>query len=123
MTMGPVWPIKTPSTGAGSGFASQELQYGRVHLTAGQNFSGPVPPPIDAATQKQSTKLVAVTAARVVDPGPDVATPGQPPAKSTVLDPASLTDLTGNVADGKINWTAPIRKLGAVRVLVPGQLR
>ncbi|MEV6641686.1 glycosyl hydrolase [Amycolatopsis sp. NPDC051371] len=107
MTMGAAWPVQTPSTGAGSGFASQELQYGRVHLTAAQSFSGPVTPPIDAAQLPQARKLVAVTAARVVDAGPDVTTPGQPPAKSTVLDPASLTDLTAQVKNGNLTWRAP----------------
>jgi hypothetical protein len=107
MTMGPAWPIRTPSTGAGSGYASQELQYGHVHLTAGLNFSGPVPPPIDAATRTQPSTLVAVTAARVVQAGPDVTAPGTPPTSSTVLDPTSLVDLTSQVANGKINWTAP----------------
>ncbi|GII56009.1 hypothetical protein Pth03_43980 [Planotetraspora thailandica] len=107
MTMGPGWPIKTPSTAAGSGYASQELQYGRVNVAAGQTFSGPVPPPMDAATQKQPTKLVAVTAARVVQSGPEVTSPGTPPPASTVLDPTSLTDLTGKVTDGKISWKAP----------------
>ncbi|MFF1613403.1 glycosyl hydrolase [Amycolatopsis sp. NPDC058278] len=107
MTMGAAWPVQTPSTGAGSGFASQELQYGRVHLSGGQSFSGPVTPPIDAAQLPQPRKLVAVTAARVVDAGPDVTTPGQPPAKSTVLDPVSLTDLTAQVKDGNLTWRAP----------------
>ncbi len=107
MTMGPAWPIRTPSTGAGSGYASEELQYGHVHLTSGQNFSGPVPPPIDAATRTQPTTLVAVTAARVVQAGPDVTTPGTPPTSSTVLDPTSLIDLTSQVSNGQINWTAP----------------
>lgn len=107
MTMGPAWPIRTPGTGEGSGYASQELQYGHVHLTSGQSFSGPVPPPIDAATQKQPTTLVAVTAARVEQAGPDVTKPGTPPTSSTVLDPSSLVDLTGQVSNGQINWTAP----------------
>ncbi|ADJ47524.1 hypothetical protein AMES_5699 [Amycolatopsis mediterranei S699] len=107
MTMGAAWPVQTPSTGAGSGFASQELQYGRVHLAGGQSFSGPVTPPMDAAQLPQVRKLVAVTAARVVDAGPDVTTPGQPPAKSTALAPASLTDLTAQVTDGNLTWRAP----------------
>jgi hypothetical protein len=107
MTMGPAWPIRTPSTGAGSGYASEELQYGHVHLTSGQKFSGPVPPPIDAAQQTQPTTLVAVTAARVVQAGPDVTTPGTPPTSSTVLDPTSLVDLTSQVSNGQIDWTAP----------------
>ncbi|MGW5064224.1 glycosyl hydrolase [Streptomyces sp. NPDC004096] len=107
MTMGAAWPVQTPSTGEGSGYASQELQYGRVSVAAGQKFSGALPEPIDAAKQTQPRKLVAVTAARVTDSGPAVTTPGQPPAKSTVLDPASLTDLTARVTDGKITWQAP----------------
>ncbi|MFI5610199.1 glycosyl hydrolase [Amycolatopsis sp. NPDC051903] len=107
MTMGKAWPVQTPGTGAGSGFASQELQYGLVHVSGGQSFSGPVPPPIDAAQLPQARRLVAVTAARVTEAGPDVSTPGQPPAKSTVLDPDSLTDLTAQVKNGSITWQAP----------------
>ncbi|MEV6846751.1 glycosyl hydrolase [Actinoplanes sp. NPDC051411] len=107
MTMGPAWPIKTPNTGAGSGFASQELQYGLVHLSAGQHYSGPVPAPIDAAKQKQPTTLVEVTASRVVQAGPDVTMPGTPPTSSTVLDRNSLIELTGQVTNGQITWTAP----------------
>ncbi|MEV0070893.1 glycosyl hydrolase [Amycolatopsis sp. NPDC050768] len=107
MTMGAAWPVQTPGTGVGSGFASQELQYGRAHVTGGQSFSGPVPPAIDATQQTQPAQLVAVTAARVVSAGPDVTTPGQPPAKSTVLNPESLTDLTAQVKNGALTWKAP----------------
>jgi alpha-L-rhamnosidase len=107
MTTGAAWPLQTPHTGAGSGHASEELQYGRADVAGGKEFSGAVPAPIDAAQQTQPRKLVAVTAARVVRPGPAVTTPGNPPATSTVLDPGSLTDLTGKAADGRITWRAP----------------
>ncbi|WP_239154679.1 glycosyl hydrolase [Amycolatopsis sp. FDAARGOS 1241] len=85
----------------------KNLQYGRVHMSGGQSFSGPVPPPIDAAQLPQVRRLVAVPAARVVEAGPDVSAPGRPPAKSTVLDPGSLTDLTAQVKNGDISWRAP----------------
>jgi hypothetical protein len=109
MTMGAAWPVRTPNTRAGSGFASQELQYGRVDLAGGDAFDGPVPDPIDAAQRTQPRELVAVTAARVVEAGPPVTTPGQgqAPSKSTVLDESSLIDLTDRVQNGRITWRAP----------------
>jgi hypothetical protein len=107
MTMGAAWPVQTPNTGEGSGHASQELQYGRADIAAGGEFSGPVPEPIDAAELTQPRTLVAVTAARVLEAGPPVTAPGVPPAKATVLDPDSLTDLTDQVVDGTITWRPP----------------
>ena len=109
MTMGAAWPVRTPNTRTGSGFASQELQYGRADLAGGDVFDGPVPDPIDAAQLTQPRKLVAVTAARVVEAGPPVTAPGQgrAPSKSTVLDESSLIDLTDRVQDGRIRWQAP----------------
>jgi hypothetical protein len=78
-------------------------------VAGGDTFDGPVPDPVDAARQTQPRKLVAVTAARVLDAGPPVATPGQgqAPSKSTVLDESSLVDLTGRVNNGRISWQAP----------------
>ncbi|HTW16683.1 MAG TPA: glycosyl hydrolase [Nocardioides sp.] len=106
MTLGAAWPVSTPATDEASGLAELELQYGRADVTGGDTFSGPVPAAFDGVTDRSAT-LVAVTAARVTSRGPVVTTANEPPARSTVLDPTSLVDLTDDVEDGSLEWTAP----------------
>jgi len=119
MTMGAAWPVQTPNTGRGTGYASQELQYGRVDLVGGELIRGPVPAPFDADIHDQERMLVAVTAARVVTRGPAAellppaerpkwGTPVRVPSESTILDAQSLVDLTDRVtANDEITWAAP----------------
>lgn len=118
MTMGAAWPVQTPNTGEGSGYAAQELQYGRVDVRGGRRYSGPVPEAFDKELFGQPADLVAVTAARVVRRGPKAellpederpqwGSPVRVPSSSTVLDPASLVDLTDRAKDGRITWRAP----------------
>ncbi|MEK8145717.1 hypothetical protein NKH18_43845 [Streptomyces sp. M10(2022)] len=118
MTMGAAWPVQTPNTGAGSGYAQQEVQYGRVDVTGGSTFSDDLPKPIDDLDGVRRSSVVAVTAAKVVERGPAAellpvserphyGTPIRVPSVSTVLDESSLTDLTAGVKDGKLTWTAP----------------
>jgi hypothetical protein len=109
MTMGSSWPVKTPTTAPGTGLSSQELQYGRRDVAAGEAYTGAIPAPFDDPTNARKGTLVAVTAARVEAPGPAVTTPDEPPAASTVLASSSLVDLTDRVSsDGtSISWTAP----------------
>src|SRR4051794_1395788 len=104
MTLGANWPLQTPNTAKGSGLSEQELMYGRKDVSG--TFDGAVPPAI--GDDQPRGKLVAVTAARVVDRGPAVDQAGTPPAKSTVLDPDSLVDLTARVrSDRTLHWDAP----------------
>ncbi len=93
-TLGYGWPVRTPSTGAGSAYAQQELMYGRTDLTGPQSFDGQVPFPIGDSANSKAAHLIAVIAARVLTPGPSVTAAGTPPAISTILDPSSFTDLT-----------------------------
>jgi hypothetical protein len=106
MTLGAAWPVATPATDEASGLAELELQYGRADVAGGTRFDGPLPAAFDGVTDRNAT-LVAVTAARVVDRGPVVTTVNEPPSRSTVLDPASLVDLTDRVVDKDLDWTAP----------------
>src|SRR4051794_16262535 len=104
MTLGANWPLQTPNTAKGTGLSEQELMYGRKDVSG--TFDGAVPPAI--GDDQPRGKLVAVTAARVVDRGPAVDQAGTPPAKPTVLDPASLVDLTAQVRpDRTLHWDAP----------------
>lgn len=116
MTMGAAWPVQTPNTGPGSGFCQQELQYGRAEVAS--RFSGPVPRPFDDPEGDCPSVLVATTAARVitwgpaaellpVDERPPYGTPVRIPATSTVLDEASLVDLSSQVVRGSLSWTPP----------------
>ncbi|WP_022884750.1 glycosyl hydrolase [Glaciibacter superstes] len=127
MTLGASWPLSTPNTTAGTPFSTRELQYGSVRLPADRTesvhlpaaFDDPAqfddPAPVNDAADRLST-LVRVTAARVVERNApasvvtiaDPASPRrrviEPPAASTVLNGASLIDLTSQVVGSAIRW-------------------
>lgn len=115
MTMGAAWPVRSPAVDKSTGLSEQELQYGRRDLLGPSVYAGPPPGPGDG----MAGTLYGVTAARVVLPGTPVPapllgpnlTPTGPtaaPLYSTVLDPASLVDLTGAVdAAGNLSWKVP----------------
>lgn len=117
MTMGAAWPLQTPNTAAGTAHAAQELQYGVHHLAAGEHGSIAVPAPFDDPDRTRPARLVAVTAARVVERGPlpSVETvrdaTGRPrlaivnPDRSTVLDPASVLDLSDLADRERVTWS------------------
>jgi hypothetical protein len=118
MTFGASWPITTPATAPSTGLSEQELQYGYRTLVGGAPYAGPVPPPIDDPTNSKGAKLVAVTAARLLDEGdpalpvnagtPNTAVTPTAPVRSPVLDPSSLVDLTPRgSSSGTISWTPP----------------
>ena len=95
ITLGPGWPISSPSVEDLNREASvQDLHYGAVELNGPTAYVGPVPdrPPSGGGRQR----LIAVTAIRVAGDG----TP-------QVLDPGSAVDLTGRVSGGALNWQVP----------------
>ncbi|MEV0173066.1 glycosyl hydrolase [Streptomyces sp. NPDC050803] len=100
LTLGPSWPVAVPGLTPDDEAAAQELAYGRVTLTAGATYEGPVPPPVHApASGVTRQRLLAVQAARVE--------PANSTRKETGLDPASVRDLTATVSDSTLTWTAP----------------
>ncbi len=109
-TLGYGWPVRTPSTGAGTPYTQQELMYGRTDLAGPQSFTGQVPYPIGDSTNSKHATLFAVTAAKVIKAGPAVTAAGTPPASSTILDPSSFVELT-TLARGSgpavISWDVP----------------
>ena len=135
MPLGAGWPLRTPrTTDRTSPEHQQELVYGTLDVAGPAPYAGPVPPAKDMgvplltgtarAKDHQAGKLVAVVAGKVAEegtpvvyPAPGVAyTPSAAgvtfplthPAKSTVLDPASLIDLTNKVdASGLVQFTPP----------------
>jgi hypothetical protein len=103
MTLGAGWPWASPQTTGKLG--QQQLMYGRDEITGPATYDSDVPTAIGDVSP--SGTLVAVTAARVVRSGPAVTTVDSPPSSSTVLDPASLVDLTGKVDGHHLTWQAP----------------
>jgi hypothetical protein len=102
MTLGTNWPWNTPANTGD--YATLELLYGRKDVTGPGKVSEQAPAALDGSREG---KLVAVTAARVIARGP-AASVNEPPPSSTVLDPASLIDLTANTApDGTVTWDVP----------------
>ncbi|MEU1884055.1 glycosyl hydrolase [Micromonospora rifamycinica] len=98
LTISPGWPLASPAvTGDRIGFAQRKLVQGCRTVAAGEAVDTVPPPEGDPTTDD---RLVAVTAARIADPG-------RSPAGSVLLDEASVVDLTGHLADGRVRWTAP----------------
>ncbi|MFG2460274.1 glycosyl hydrolase [Streptomyces sp. NPDC048523] len=100
LTLGPSWPVAVPGLTPDDEAAAKELAHGRVPLTGGSTYQGPVPPPVHApAAGVSRQQLLAVHAARVE--------PANSTRKETGLDPTSVQDVTATVADGALTWTAP----------------
>lgn len=107
LTIGPQWPASSPALDTDSPAAAQELVYGHARVAGGATYDGPVPAPdpFDVGGGFGDTRvpgtptLVALTAARLVDPAAT--------AKPVLLDPGSVVDLTGLLHDGAVTWTAP----------------
>ncbi|MDT0437432.1 MULTISPECIES: glycosyl hydrolase [Streptomyces] len=100
LTVGPSWPAAVPGLSPDDPAAAQELVLGRVALTGGAAYRGPVPAPgHDPAAGVSRQRLIAVQAARV-----DTANSTR---KETGLDAATVRDLTRSVVDGALSWTPP----------------
>jgi len=96
-TIGPGWPMVSPAVGGDRHeLAMHELAYGTRRLAGGETFDDAVPPPDGRRGEHEA--LVAVTAARLA---------GAEGERPLLLDPASLLDLSAEVTDGRIAWTAP----------------
>ncbi|WP_030988352.1 glycosyl hydrolase [Streptomyces sp. NRRL WC-3744] len=100
LTLGPSWPVAVPGVTPDDEAAAQELVHGRVTVTGGAEYQGPVPPPVHAAAAGVTRRsLLAVQAARI--------NPAHSTRKETGLDLDSVRDLTSSVTDGTLSWTAP----------------
>ncbi|WP_262852822.1 glycosyl hydrolase [Mumia quercus] len=98
LTAGPSWPAAVPGVTPDDDAAIKELAHGLATVEAGQTYDGEVPAPVVAAEEHvQKTTLLAVQAVRLVTPS----------TRESTLDASSLVDLTAEVRDGRIRWTAP----------------
>lgn len=119
VTLGAEWPLRTPNTSAGTEYAAQELHYGTLAVATTDGAEHTLPGPMDDPDCLRPARLVAVTVARVVrreDPpivgefrhwSGQMRTETRPPSHSTVLERESLADLTAEVHDGRLHWSAP----------------
>lgn len=97
ITLGPSWPAATPNITPQSEAAIKEIAHGSATLAPGAAFSGalpePITPPEPGVTERT---LLGVHALEIVSVG-----------RTTVLKRSSLVDLTGDVANESLEWTAP----------------
>ncbi|WP_051218279.1 glycosyl hydrolase [Nocardioides insulae] len=98
ITVGPSWPAAVSTITPDDEAACTELAHGSVDVAAGETYQGAVPEPLVGAEEASTVRtLEAVHAFRVAE----VTT------RETKLIQASFLDLTDQVADGAISWTAP----------------
>ncbi|MDP3893194.1 glycosyl hydrolase [Nocardioides sp.] len=98
ITVGPSWPAAVNTITPDDEAACSELAHGRAEVAGGTTYDDVVPEPEVAPTSGVKRRhLVAVQAVRVVTVT----------SRETVLDPDSLVDLSAEVRDGRLQWTAP----------------
>jgi hypothetical protein len=104
LTVGPSWPAAVPTITPDDEAACTELVHGQADITAGQTYDAPVPDPVvEAAHGVTRVELVTVQAHRVTG----VVRNRNGAVTSTILDPDSYVELSGEVHDGRLTWTAP----------------
>lgn len=98
--LGPMYPPTVPTvTDINDPAAAKQLIYATEMVQSGSTFSGTLPPV--SAPSGATTTLVAVVAARCVQPGClAVGGPKQ-------VERSSIIDLTSKVSDNRLTWTAP----------------
>ncbi|MFS8204030.1 glycosyl hydrolase [Streptomyces sp. CWNU-52B] len=100
LTVGPSWPAAVPGITPDSTAAVKELAHGAATVAPGAAYTGPVPEPVhEPASGVTERQLLLVQAARV--------NTANSTRKETGLDLDSVRDLTSDVTDGALDWTAP----------------
>ena len=99
MTIGPAWPAATPTITPDSPGAAHELVHGVASVAACTTYDATLPEPVVAPSSGVTRKtLIAVQVAQVT---------ARPVNQPVVLELASVQDVTTQVADGRLTWTAP----------------
>ncbi|KRC52998.1 MULTISPECIES: glycosyl hydrolase [unclassified Nocardioides] len=118
LTVGPSWPAAVPTITPDDDAACTELVHGQAVLAAGATYDAALPEPVvEPASAVTRAELVTVQAHRVTGYVKD----SKGVVTSTILDPASYTDLGDHVggADGEhLTWTAPAEPADATWVLL-----
>jgi hypothetical protein len=100
-TVGPSYPAAVPTVGANDLAACQEMATGRVVLTGGATYNGPVPPPYREAEHGVTNSTLLGVHAYRMDPT------SSPTAKPVVLDQTSVVGLSCQVKNGNLTFTPP----------------
>ncbi|MFB4299156.1 glycosyl hydrolase [Actinomadura sp. NTSP31] len=101
--MGPHYPPTVPTVkDVNDPAAAQQLVYGSAFVKAGAAFTGNLPAPGAGVPAGAKTTLVAVAAAKCAEDGCPL-----PEGASRKLDRSTVTDLTRQVKNGELTWTAP----------------
>lgn len=101
IALGPSYPASVPSLRPDDEGAEKEVVSGRVVVSNGSTYDGPVPAPYVAAESGVfNQSLLAVQAWRM-DPSSKIT------AVPLILDSTTLVDLTRKVVGGTISWSPP----------------
>lgn len=99
ITLGPSWPAAIPSITPQSDAALTELAHGSIEVAPGDDFDGAVPAAIaKPASGVTEQSLLALHVAQIVE---------KPSRGPMVIDRESLVDITDQVTEGNVSWTAP----------------
>lgn len=103
LTIGPHWPSVVPSEDPNREGFAKEIVYGQAIVDSSATYRGTVPDPEVAPNPVITEKeLIAVQAVQCVS-GCTPASDGD----SVLLDETTWVDLTADVNNGEITWTAP----------------
>ena len=115
ITVGPSWPAAVSTITPDDAAACTELVHGQAQVPAGTTYDAALPEPlVEAGSSVTRSTLVTVQAHRItgyVRDRNNVIT-------STLLDPASWTDLTALVVGEHLTWTAPADPAGGTWILL-----
>ncbi|MFE6647475.1 glycosyl hydrolase [Nocardioides sp. NPDC057772] len=115
VTVGPSWPAAVPTITPDDEAACTELVHGQATLLAGATYDAALPEPVvEPASSVTRAELVTVQAHRVTGYVRD----RNNNITSTILDPASYLDLSGEIDGDHLTWTAPAEPAGATWVLL-----
>jgi hypothetical protein len=110
ITVGPHWPSALPTVTPQSDAAAKEMVHGKTIVSGGATYQGAVPDPVadpSGVTDGNpdpdvKTELLAVLAARCIS-----SCTTDDSDSSIALSKSSVVDLTDQVSDDQITWTAP----------------
>ena len=99
ITLGPSWPAALPTLTPQSHEAVSEVAHGLVELAPGTTFSAALPEPVVAPSPGVTERtLLAVHAVQIIT---------KPIRGQIVIQRSSMLDLTSQVNDEHLDWTAP----------------
>ncbi|WP_433832603.1 glycosyl hydrolase [Actinoplanes sp. CA-015351] len=112
LTLGSRWPAAVPGLDVSTDAASQELVTGSAVVAARTTFTAAVPAPAARTYQdRTSANGVVTTTIKTSKPTYVTATATRCVAacaeNQPQVDLTTVTDISGRVRDGQVNWTAP----------------